>query len=174
MVIVSFSHPGLVAKVLRKVKVTTIRPMNEKWTKICEHFLNDKPVMLQHYFKQRGKFGFKFLEVPLKHIQEFKLSQLDDEIALMDGGNRKELLHFFKSKYGENYYSISYARIFWDLDFKVPEISNLILDKILSFSNSFLENLLQEQKELQQFSKIPFDIIKNSIQNKISEVRCAK
>lgn len=163
MVVISFSYPGSIGMILRKEKVTTIRTLSSKWENVLDKCVKKKSVDLQFYYKQRSKYGFKFLERPLDRIEVFHLEDLTEKIAKMDGGSREDLLQFFEDKYGEDYYEIDYARVFWDLDFKPPNLRPVLYQKILDFSDGFLGQLIEEQPEIDDFSDMNLDWIKDRV-----------
>ena len=114
MVAISFSIEKLIYRILSGVKITTIRQLNNKWKPVLEKFNEGKDITLQHYYKQRSKFSFKFIETGLKNIEVYNLRNMTQQDAIIDGGDTKEeLLEFFKMQYGKNYLEEEYVRIWW-------------------------------------------------------------
>lgn len=150
MVIVSFSYPGAITSIFRKEKRTTIRPWNEKWQTVHQKYLKKEKIILQFYYKQRGKFGFKFLELPLQWIEKYSLKDLTEAAAIIDGANNKEeLCAFFEMEYGPDYLEKEFARIHFDLDFK-PQFKpkETVIEKILDFTRGFIRDLTENDPEM--------------------------
>ena len=72
MVAISFSIDKLIYRLLSGVKITTIRLLNQKWSKVLENFNEGKEITLQHYYKQRSKFSLKIIDTDLKYIERYK------------------------------------------------------------------------------------------------------
>ena len=114
MVAISFSIDKLIYRLLTGVKITTIRLLNQKWSKVLENFNEGKEITLQHYYKQRSKFSLKIMDTELKDIERYSLKDMTQQDAILDGGDSKEeLLDFFKITYGENYLEKEFVRVWW-------------------------------------------------------------